>query len=93
MGNTISVKIVPEAEWSDDDAVGLWNSQNLIIQVRGGLHPHRAQQAFCHELVHAMLDAFSHPISKDEQFVDTLAGLLHQAWTSIESQSAQRKAK
>lgn len=83
MGNTIRVKIIPESEWTDDDAVGLWNSQNLLIQVRDGMAPHRMQQAFCHELVHAMLDAFSSPMSKDEAFVDTLAGLLHQAWTSV----------
>ena len=83
MGHTIGVKVIPESEWTDDDAVGLWNSQNLLIQVRGGMADQRIQQAFCHELVHAILDHFGHPISKDEQFVDTFAGLLHQAWTSI----------
>lgn len=83
MGNTIRVKVIPEKDWTDDDAVGLWNSQTLTICVRAGMAEQRMQQAYCHELVHAMLDAFSSPMSKDEAFVDTLAGLLHQAWTSI----------
>jgi Zn-dependent peptidase ImmA (M78 family) len=82
MGHTITVRVVPEKLWTDDDAVGLWNPQNLLIQVRDGMAPQRIQQAFMHELVHAILDHFGHPISKDEQFVDTFAGLLHQAWSS-----------
>ena len=83
MGNTIRVKIIPEKDWTDDDAVGLWNSQTLTIHVRSGMADQRMQQAFCHELVHAILDAFAHPLSRDEAFVDTFAGLLHQAWTTV----------
>lgn len=84
MGHTITVRVVAEKDWTDDDAVGLWNPQNLLIQIRGGMPDQRTQQAFCHELVHAILCHFSHPLNTDEAFVDTFAGLLHQAWTSIE---------
>lgn len=83
MGHTIKVRVVPEKDWSDDESVGLWNPQNLTIQVRGGMAEQRMQQAFVHELVHAILSHFSHPLNTDEQFVDTFAGLLHQAWTTV----------
>ena len=85
MGHTITVKIVPEKDWSDDETVGFWNSQNLTISVLDGLDPQRTQQIFCHELVHAILHNMGEiKLNGNEKFVDVFGSLLHQAWTTVE---------
>jgi hypothetical protein len=84
MGHTITVKVVPEKEWADDETVGFWNSQNLTISVLGGLDDQRTQQIFCHELVHAILHCMAeNDLNDNEKFVDVFGSLLHQAWGSI----------
>lgn len=84
MGHTITVKIVPEKDWADDETVGFWNSQNLTISVLGGLNEGRTQQIFCHELVHAILHSMAEDdLNGNEKFVDVFGSLLQQAWSTI----------
>ena len=84
MGHTITVKRVKEKDWSDDDAVGFWNSQNSTISVLDGLGDDKTQQIFCHELVHAILSNMAEDdLNNNEKFVDVFGSLLHQAWSSI----------
>lgn len=84
MGHALSVKIVPAKNWSDDDAMGFFNSQNMTISVIAGLDAQRTQQIFCHELVHAILHCMGEEkLNCNEKFVDVFGSLLHQAWTSV----------
>jgi len=84
MGHTITVKVVPESKWADDETVGFWNSQNLSISVLGGLSETRTQQIFCHELVHAILHEMGESkLNDNEKFVDVFGSLLHQVWITI----------
>ena len=83
-GHKVTVKIVPEKDWSDDETVGFWNSENLTISVPMGLDDQRTQQVFCHELVHAILHTMGeNRLNGNEKFVDLFASLLHQVWVSI----------
>ena len=85
MGHTITVKIVSEKDWADDDTVGFWNSQNGTISVLAGIGDQRTQQIFCHELVHAILHNMGETdLNENEKFVDVFGSLLHQVWTSID---------
>ena len=85
MGHTVIVNLVPEKDWSDDDAVGFWNSQNLSISILAGIGDQRTQQIFCHELVHAILHSMGEiKLNENEKFVDVFGSLLHQAWVTIE---------
>ena|SRR5688572_1735757 len=92
MGHTVSVKLVPAKDWSDDDTVGFWNSENNTISVIADLDETRIQQVFCHELVHAILSNMAEEeLNGNEKFVDVFGSLLHQAWSSCEG--ASKKAK
>ena len=86
MGHTITVKRVKEKDWSDDDAVGFWNSQNSTISVLDGLGDDKTQQIFCHELVHAILSNMAEDdLNNNEKFVDVFGSLLQQFWSSIKT--------
>lgn len=94
MGHTVTVHIVPEKDWADDETVGFWNSQNLSISVLGGIGDQRQQQIFCHELVHAILHSMGEEkLCSNEKFVDVFGSLLHQVWTTIEGEKPATKAK
>ena len=95
MGQTLLVWVIPEKKWTDDNAVGMYLPQRCEIVIRGNLPPQSMQQAFCHELTHAILGAMGKDeLSRDEAFVDVFGSLLHQAWTTVEfGHKAQKKAK
>jgi len=85
-GNTIKVRVVPRSKWRHGkDCVGLWDATKNQIDILATLDPVARQQTFCHEMNHAMLDVAGHPdLSQDENFVDRMAYLLHQALTTFE---------
>jgi hypothetical protein len=82
MGHTITVELVPPIKWKHPDCIGLFNPQSMSIQVRKG-RTSVVEQAVLHEAVHAMFYVLSDDDYEDEQKVDGLAGLMHQALTSI----------
>lgn len=84
LGHVITVRIVPKSRWRHKDAVGIWEPDKLRISILGGQPMTALGQCFCHELTHAMLDMMSHKLSRDEQFVDQYAHLLHNALTTFE---------
>lgn len=94
-GHTVTVRLVPENEWADDEVVGNWNSQNLTISVPGWFNASRTQQIFCHELVHAILSTMDEgKLNENEKFVDVFGSFLHQVWTTMESpKQARNRAK
>jgi len=51
------------------------HSQHIVI--RSGLSDQTTQQAFYHELVHAIMFTMGH-MTHDEVFTDAFGGLLHQ---------------
>ena len=94
-GHTVTVKMIAEKDWADDEVAGYWNSQNLTISVPDWFSESRVQQIFCHELVHAILHTMDErKLNDNEKFVDVFGSLLHQVWTTVEmGQAASRKHK
>ena len=93
MGHTINVHVVPEARWKQKDCVGLYEPHRRRILVRGSVDDSLKQHTFCHELVHSILSTMDHKLNDDEKFVDMFAGLLHQAWTTINEPEAKPRRK
>jgi hypothetical protein len=82
-GHRITVKILTPAGWTrhkfPKGAVGIYDPTTHVIGLRNELGDTEIGQAFCHELVHALLDEMNHKLSFNEVFVDNLGSLLHQA--------------
>lgn len=83
MGTRVTVNFIPRDQWSDDEAVGFWNSENLTISLIEGLDQQRAEQVFFHELTHAILYSMAeYKLNDNEKFVDLMGSLIHQFWAS-----------
>lgn len=92
-GHKVKVSIVPEKNWSDDETVGFFNSQNMTISLLDGIGPQRTQQIFCHEVVHAILHTMAEEkLCSNEKFVDLFGSLLHQVWTTVEGKAPATQA-
>lgn len=86
LGHTIGVHVINAGDWDAlsekypdiEDCVGYWSPKDNVIlvkrQKRSMMH-----HTFVHELLHAALDQMNHRLSRNEVFVDNLAGLLSQA--------------
>lgn len=71
----------PSSHTKDDPCFGECDSNIGRIYLNGPEIPDRIslEQTFLHELIHACLDAIGKSkLSKDEDFVDALAAVLHQ---------------
>jgi len=86
-GHQVTVKILPASGWKrlklPNDAVGIYDPTSHVIALRKELGDTETQQAFCHELTHALLDAMNHKLSFDEVFVDNFGSLMAQALSSF----------
>lgn len=89
MGQTIDV--VYDAKMADtDDCSGLakyrFNQIALLPNTEGTLRlPTRIEQTFLHELIHWMFYVLGETdLRNNEKLVDSMAGLLHQALTTME---------
>jgi hypothetical protein len=79
LGCNIEVELRHPDNWDHDDAVGMYDPMNhkITVVVKS---QQMMEHAFYHELVHCILFALGkNELSEDESFVDTFAGLLHQA--------------
>jgi len=89
MGQKITVSFDPNIV-NSDDARGLWRGRENKIIIHPGTKEtpfpsDMVEQSFFHELVHAVLEAAElEDISKQENIVDLVGGLLHQALTTAE---------
>lgn len=81
MGQTIRVEVVDDL-MGDDGAYGRFLDNTNKIQIAGNIYSEKAQHTFCHELMHACLTALSHELNDDEQFVDQMGHLIHQAFST-----------
>lgn len=79
-GQKYTVRVIPADEWKDNDNWGSFDPEinEILIKDRG----QASEWTFYHELVHSILMAMRHKLNNDEGFVDTVAGLLHQALTT-----------
>jgi hypothetical protein len=80
MGCTVEVQIRSAEEWGyEDGVVGIYDPMRHKIQLlQADLQ--MMEHAYFHELVHCVLHTLGREkLSSDEQLVDTVAGLLHQA--------------
>ena len=85
-GHEVVVSIIPTPKWPHPKtAVGMWDPNRHTIDLRNDLGETELQQVFCHELVHCLLDAFNHKLSRDEVFVDNLGTVLAQALATFNS--------
>jgi hypothetical protein len=83
LGKRYEVVMVPVEEWSEEELVGLCSPQKLEVSIKCGLKPQLQEHIYLHEMMHAIFDAMGEEkLYTDEAFIDTLAGLLHQALTS-----------
>ena len=83
MGHRITVQIIHPRDWPHGDCVGLFepdkNRISLLRQSRtANFH------TLWHEASHAMLHVMGHRLYSNEQFVDTLGGLIAQINDSAE---------
>lgn len=79
------VKIVPQSDWQhESECVGIYYEQACEIHLVERSQANM-EQAFFHELLHAILTLLGYEkLSDDEQLIDTMASLIHQALGSAE---------
>jgi hypothetical protein len=81
MGHTISVVVLRSKDWEHGDCVGLFEPDKKRISIlrqskTGDMH------TFFHEATHAMMWVLGHRLYTDEQFSDSVGGLLAQLMAS-----------
>ena len=83
MGHTITVQLVDKKDWKYEDDLAYWDPDKNQISI---MRQSRTQlrHTFWHETMHAVLDAMSHKLARDEQFVDQVGGLLAQIMDTAE---------
>lgn len=89
MGHTINVEMCDHLV-NETDSVGLaiYREHKIKIQTSTGAYPRTPQMiehTYLHEVLHHILDMLGyHELQSDEQFVDSVSGLIHQALTTAE---------
>lgn len=78
MGCKWTVRVVQAGEWQDGETVGICSFERSEILLKQRDLDDQLQQTLLHEYVHAALEAMHSKLYEDEDFVDVLAGLLHQ---------------
>ena len=83
-----TIKVIEDNDLlAKEDMYGYFDPKQMVISVNkpGIVSQERAEQAFFHELVHAILDEMGElKLSKNERFVDSFSTLLHQAVKTFE---------
>jgi hypothetical protein len=93
-GQTINV-IWDEALQNKTDARGEAHLRNNEIHLQSHTDSvptpiSDIEQAFCHELVHWVLNQMNHKLNNNEPFVNLFASLLHQALTTAEYEKGKK---
>ena len=79
MGCTVTVEILSDEEWQHEGAVGLYDPSRLSIKLLK-TSQQLMEHTYFHELVHCILHTIGRTkLSDDEELVDMVAGLFHQA--------------
>jgi len=93
MGHTVRAYVVDETDWGSKDCVGTYEPHKHRILIRGGLSESLTQHTFYHEMLHSIAGAVDSPLNENEKEIDMMAGLLHQALTTINLGVAKRSKK
>lgn len=82
LGHKWTVEVIPRGDWEDDlkvENVGATDFANCRIRLLGGPKTYM-EQTYIHELIHAALKYMGEDrLDTRENFVDLLAGFIHQA--------------
>ena len=82
MGTAWKVSVLPKKEWKEEPGcVGVSDFNNCEIRVMRNKRD-VMEHVYLHELTHVVLAAMGHKLQTNEAFVDTFAGLCHQALTT-----------
>ena len=89
MGEEYTVQIVPELVFTDGDKGSLeWDLNIIRLQPSNPASPlpqDKVEHVFFHELLHAIFYQLGRAeLRKDEELVEQMAGLLHQAFKTAE---------
>ena len=83
LGQEYTVDVVLPQDWNRDDCVGIFTPSSRKIQLLFNKYRPALEQAFMHELAHAVFNFVGRDeLYKDEALVDLVAGLTHQALTT-----------
>ena len=86
LGQEYTVTILPQSQWKDPEAVGLFDTGSRQILILKAPRETMEQVAL-HELTHAILAVMGQDkLYKNEAFVDLFSGLLHQYLITSESE-------
>lgn len=83
MGHTVAVHLVDKKDWKYEDDLGYWDPDKNEIWIMRQTRT-QLRHTFWHEVMHAVLDAISHKLAREEQFVDQVGGLLTQIMDTAE---------
>jgi hypothetical protein len=83
MGHKVTIEVIPPIKWKVKGCCGLFDPRDMTIKIRKGTVT-TMEHTLCHEMTHAILYCMNNDLYDDEVFVDTFAGLAHQALTSAE---------
>lgn len=81
MGHVVTVQVTPPIQWKRKDCIGFFDPAAMLIGIRGGRQS-IVEQAFLHELMHAVFYCLGDDDYENEGKVDSIAGLLHQVATT-----------
>jgi hypothetical protein len=93
MGHTVVIEQVPPIQWKRKDCVAFFDPGAMRIVIRRG-RKSVVEQAYYHELMHAVFYCLGFDdLYGDEQKVDSIAGLLHQAATTQKHPRQARRTR
>lgn len=86
---TWRVRLTTSSALLDEDQNGVTHFEPAVIYIRRGLRGDLLMHTFCHELLHVVTDACGlQKLNRDEDSIDALAGVLHQALKTSKGRAA-----
>lgn len=74
------VRLTESTRYLEPDQNGITHFDPAVIYIRRSLRGDLLMHTFCHELLHVVTDACGQQkLNRDEDTIDSLAGVLHQA--------------
>lgn len=92
MGQTVKVDLVPPIQWKRKDCIAYFDPSNMLIAIRKGRQS-IVEQALLHEMMHAIFYVLSDDDYENENKVDSIAGLLHQAVETAKYPRQDRRSR
>lgn len=91
MGHRVSVERISPDRWPHGECVGLFSPKHMRISLLDSGSKSGIEHSYWHELMHAVTYCLNlDELYNDERFIDTVAGLLHQAAVTAEYQPCRK---